>query len=110
MVVDDHPDGDRDRDDAPGLAHLQVGGIQPQARLVAFERTVQESVDLLIDLAAQPRDLVPGNARRPYGLHQVISRTGRHTLDVGLLDHPSQRRLCHPARLQEAREDYMSSF
>ena len=38
------------------------------------------------------------------GLHQVVDRAGRHALDVGLLDHRSQRLLGHPPRLQEARE------
>ena len=42
--------------------------------------------------------------RHAHGLHQVVDRAGRHALDVGLLDHRSQRLLGHPPRLQEARE------
>ena len=40
----------------------------------------------------------------PHRLNQIVDRAGRHALDVGLLDHRSQRLLGHPPRLQEARE------
>ena len=44
------------------------------------------------------------SARHPHRLNQIVDRAGRHALDVGLLDHRSQRLLGHPPRLQEAGE------
>ena len=52
LVVDRHRKGDRDRDDAPVLAHLHVGGIQPQVGPVALQRPLEEAVDLAVDLPA----------------------------------------------------------
>ena len=104
LVVDGHSHGHRDRDDASGLAHLHVGGVEPQIGPVALQRSIEEAVDLIVDLAAQPGDLALGGARHPHRLNQIVDRAGRHPLDVGLLDHRSQRLLGHPPRLQEARE------
>ena len=104
LVVDGHSHGHRDRDDASGLAHLHVGGVEPQIGPVALQRSIEEAVDLIVDLAAQPGDLALGDARHPHRLNQIVDRAGRHALDVGLLDHRSQRLLGHPPRLQEARE------
>ena len=104
LVVDSHRHGHRDRDDASGLAHLHISRIQPQIGPVALQRSIEEAVDLIVDLPAQPRDLALGDAGHAHGLHQVVDRAGRHPLDIGLLDHRSQRLLGHPPRLQEARE------
>jgi hypothetical protein len=71
---------------------------------VAFERPAQERLHPLVDLFAQPRDLALGDAAHPHGLHQVIDRTGRHTLDIGFLHHGGERLLGHPAWLQETRK------
>ncbi len=101
-VVDRHRDGDRDRDDAPGLAPLRTGRVPPQIRPVALQRAVEEVAALVVDPAAQPRDLAPGEARHPHGLRRVVDRAGRHALDAGLPDHRSQRLLRHPARFREA--------
>jgi hypothetical protein len=35
-------DGDRDRDDATGLTDLQIGGVDPDIRPVAFDRALNE--------------------------------------------------------------------
>lgn len=43
-----------DRDDAPGLPHLDVGGIDPEIGPVAFKRAIKEGVNALINLACQP--------------------------------------------------------
>src|SRR3984957_6503577 len=43
--------GDSDRDDASALPHLYISGVEPDIRPTAFQRTVQESLDLFIDLA-----------------------------------------------------------
>ncbi len=45
----------RHADDAPGLARLDVGGVDPQVRPVAFDLAVQERADALVELAAQTR-------------------------------------------------------
>ena len=104
LVVDRDCDGYRDRYDAPGLAHLQIGRIQPEIGPVTLQRPVEEALDLVVDLPAQPGDLALGDAGHAHGLHQVVDRAGRHALDVGLLDHRRQRLLRHPPRLQEAGE------
>ena len=104
LVVDRDRHGHRDRDDAPGLAHLQIGRIQPEIGPLALQRPLEEALDLAVDLAAQPRHLALGDARHPHRLHQVVHRAGRHALDVSLLDHRGQRLLGHPPWLQEAGE------
>ena len=50
LVVDGHSHGHRDRDDASGLAHLHVGGVEPQIGPVALQRSIEEAVDLIVDL------------------------------------------------------------
>ena len=40
LVVDGHSHGHRDRDDASGLAHLHVGGVEPQIGPVALQRSI----------------------------------------------------------------------
>src|SRR4051812_31547478 len=49
-----HRDDHSDRDNAPVLAHLHVGGVDPQIGPVAFERALQEGLHLVVDLRAQP--------------------------------------------------------
>ena len=58
LVVDGHDRGQRD--DAPGLAHLHIGRIQPEIGSVALESSIEEALDLVVDLAAKPRDLALG--------------------------------------------------
>jgi len=57
-----HADGDRHRhgDDPAGLAHLHVGGVDPQIRPLAFDRPLQEGLHPLVDLFARPTDLAFG--------------------------------------------------
>ena len=76
LVVDRDRDGHRDRYDAPGLAHLQIGRIQPEIGPVTLQRPVEEALDLVVDLAAQPGDLALGDAGHAHGLHQVVDRAG----------------------------------
>ena len=100
------PDGDdhRDRDDAMVAAHLHVGRVEPDIGPVAFERPVEEGLDPVVDLRAQPADLAPGDAGPAHRLDEVVDRAGRDALDVGLLDHRGQRLLGHPPRLEKARK------
>ena len=57
-----------------------------------------------VDFAAETRDLALADAVHPHCLDQIVDRTGRYALDVGLLDHRGQCLLGHPSRLQKARE------
>jgi len=100
------PDGDdhRHRDDAPLLAHLHVGGIEPHVRPIAFERAIEEGGDLVVDLAAEPRHLALRHAGHAQRLDQVVDRAGRDALHVGFLDHRGERLLAQAPRLQEGRE------
>jgi hypothetical protein len=54
-----HPDGHdhRDRDDPAGLADLHVGRVEPEIGPVAFDRPVEEALDPVVDLLAEPADL-----------------------------------------------------
>ena len=80
LVVDRDHDCHRDRYDAPGLAHLHIGRIQPEIGPVALQRPVEKAADLVVDLAAQPGDLALGDARHPHRLHQVVEEFIRRFL------------------------------
>ena len=41
---------------------IHIGRIQPEIGPVAFQRPLEEALDLVVDLAAQPRHLALGNA------------------------------------------------
>ena len=58
----------------------------------------------LVDLAAQSRDLALGDALHSHSPHQIVDRAGRDALDIGFLDHGSQRLLGQTARFEEGRE------
>jgi hypothetical protein len=73
-------------------------------RPVALDRTGEEGLHLVVDLATQPADLALGDAGHAHRLHQIVHRTGRDALHVGFLHHGGERLLGHAARLQEARE------
>jgi hypothetical protein len=90
--------------DAALAPDLHVGRVDPKIRPLTLDGTVEERTHPLVDLLAEPRDLALRHARAAHGLHEVIDRAGRDTLDVGLLDHSGERLLGHPARLQEAGE------
>jgi len=51
--VGGHGDYRRDRDDAAALALLEVGRVEPQIGPVAAQRTVEASIDAVIDVFAQ---------------------------------------------------------
>jgi hypothetical protein len=60
VAVDAGNDEYRNKSDAAILAYLQVGGVDPQMRLVALDRSSEEGFHLVIDLAAEPADLALG--------------------------------------------------
>jgi hypothetical protein len=47
MAVDAHPDNHRNRDDTAVLAHLHVGGVDPQMRAAAVDRPGEKAFTLL---------------------------------------------------------------
>lgn len=104
VAIDADRDDDGDGDDAATATDLQVGGVDPQIRPVAFDRSLEEGFHLAVDLFAQPRDLALGDAAHPHRLDEIVNRARRDALHIGLLDDRRQRLLGHPARLQEARE------
>ena len=89
------------RDDAMVVAHLHVGGVEPDIGPIAFQRAIEKGLHPFVDLLAQPADLALGDAGCAHGPHQIIDRSGRDALDIGLLDHGGQRFLGHPPRLEE---------
>lgn len=80
VAIDADGNDHRHRDHPAVLAHLDVGGAEPDVGPIALQRTVEEAGNLVVDLAAQPRDLALGNAGHTHGLDQVIDRAGRHAL------------------------------
>jgi hypothetical protein len=120
VSIDRDRDGHRDRDDAPGLAHLDVGRVDPEiGRLPwservgaplpnptgqSLDRPLEEGLDALVDLTAQAADLAlrdAGHAERP---DQLVDRARRDALHVGFLDDCRECLLGRPPRLQETRE------
>ncbi len=91
-------------DDASALAHLEVGGVDPQVGPLAFNRARQERAHPLVDLGNQAAHLALRYAAGTHGLDQIIDRTGRHPVDVSFLDYRRQRLVRRPAQFQKARE------
>ncbi|MDB5683485.1 MAG: hypothetical protein JWM75_1183 [Sphingomonas bacterium] len=104
VAVHAHCDGDRHRDDAAGLAHLQIGRVDPDVRPVAFDRPIEERLHADVDLLAEPADVALGDAGHPHGFHQIVHRAGRYALNIRLLDDRGQRLFGEPPRLEEAGE------
>ena len=104
LGVGGHGDYGRDWHDAPALAHLQIGGIQPDIGPFAGQRTVQELADPLVDVLAQLRHRALRDPAQPHGLHQLVHAAGRDAADPRFLDHGHQRLLGGLAGLEEARE------
>ena len=102
--VDRHGDYGGNAGDAPALALLEVGGIQPQVGPVANQRAIQEGVHPVVDVLAQLADCVLADPGQPHGLHQVVHPPGRDAADPGLLDDGHQGLLGRLAWLQERRE------
>lgn len=84
IAVDPDRDDHRDRDNAPILTHLHIGGINPQIGPVTLDRAIEESLHLVVDLAAQPRHLALGDPAHAHGLHQIVDGAGRDALHVRL--------------------------
>jgi hypothetical protein len=85
------------------VPHLQVLGVEPEVGVGALERAGPERLDLLVELPADPRDLVLAHMDAQLG-DQVVDLPGRDPVHVGLHDDAQQRLLGTFARLEEARE------
>jgi len=59
-------------DDAASFATLNVGRIDPQVRPAALQRTVEERMNLLVVLAAQPADLKLVDPAHAHRLDQLV--------------------------------------
>ena len=101
-----HGDGDYrcDRDDAAAVAHLEIGGVEPQIPPLTLDRPVEEGVDPLVDVLAELGDLALRDAGEAHRLHQLVDPPGRYAADPGFLDHRDERLLGGLARLQERRK------
>jgi hypothetical protein len=104
LGVRSHGDYCRDGHDPAALAHLQVGGVQPDIGPFPVQRSVQELADPLVDVLAELRDGALRDATEAHGLHELIHPAGRDAADPSLLDHGDQRLLRGLAGLEEARE------
>ena len=102
--VDARGDDRRHRHDAPVLAHLQVGRVEPQVGPLPLDRPLQKGIHPDIDALAQLRYLALRDPAHPHRLHEIVHLAGRHALDPGLLDHRHQGLFGRPARLKETGE------
>src|SRR4051794_8528108 len=93
VAVDADRDDHRHRDDAPALAHLYIGGVNPQVGPVAFDRPVQERFHRVVDLFAQPADLALGDAGHAHRLDQVVDRARGDAVHIGFLNNRGERLL-----------------
>jgi hypothetical protein len=89
---------------AAGVAHLEVGGVEPQIRPFAFDPAIEEGADAHVDVLAERRDLALRDAAHAHRLDQLVDLARRDALDPRLLDDRDERLLGRLARLQEARE------
>ena len=85
------------------FADLLDLAVEPHVGVAALQRPFAERLDLLVQAAAQPRDLVLAHVHA-HLLDQPVDLAGGDAVDVGLLDDRDQRLLRAPARLQKARE------
>jgi len=90
-----------------GLAHMQVGRVEVDVGEAGVpERTSPERTHHLIESGANPRHLGLGDPGiDTQGLHQVIDRTSRNPMHVGLHHHRVQGLIDPPPRLQDHREE-----
>ena len=111
--VHGHRDYGRHGDDAPALADLQIGGVEPQVGPLALQGAPQKGPDPLVDgepwVAIGPRamasaELGDGGLRDPAHAHrldEVVDLARRDAGDPSLLDDGHQRLLDGLSRLQE---------
>ncbi|EXS68267.1 hypothetical protein BF95_16770 [Sphingobium sp. Ant17] len=57
IAVNADGNDDRDRDNATGSPHFDVGRVHPEIGPVAFDRTIEKGLHPLVDLHAQSADL-----------------------------------------------------
>lgn len=70
ILVDRHGHYDGAADDTNALAHLQVGGIEPEVGPCAPPTGGSGRYSLVVDLAAEPADLALAHPARTHGFHQ----------------------------------------
>src|SRR6202008_401820 len=99
--VHPHSHYHRDAHDAPGLARLHIGRVDPQVRPVAFDLAVEERAHAFVEFAAQAADLALGPPAHPERLDEIVHRTRGNAVHVGLLDHGGKRLLGGTTWLQE---------
>jgi hypothetical protein len=94
-------------DDPPPDPALQVGSVREHVREPGVvEAAVAESVELPVELSADPRHLALGDPRSdPKRLDQVVDLAGRHAVHVRLHHHREQGPIDPAAPLEQAREE-----
>jgi hypothetical protein len=99
LPVHGHAGGHRagHRDHAPGLADLDVGGVEPQAGVcLARERPAAEGLDLGVERGAHPAHLAAADAVDADGPEEVVDTAGADPRHVRLLDNREQGPLGPP--------------
>src|ERR671910_341514 len=101
-----HPNGydHRHRGHVSVLAGFDVGGVDPDVGVSAFELSVTEALHLPIQFLTKFRYPTLGDAAHPQRLHQLIHLAGGDTMHVGFLNDRCQCPLGLPTRLQKRGE------
>ncbi|CAA2105618.1 hypothetical protein MBUL_03283 [Methylobacterium bullatum] len=68
--------------DAPVLANLHGGRVDPEVGPLALDRPIEERAHALVDLLVQPRHLAFRHAGATHRLYQIVHRAGQDALDV----------------------------
>ena len=87
--------------DAAAISDLLDLGVEPQVGVAAFERTITERVDLLVEPGADPGDLALRDPQ-PKRLDDLVDLARGDAGDVRLLHDRDERLLRAPTRLEEA--------
>ena len=89
-------------DDPAGLADLHIGCVNPEIGPVTLDGAVEESLDPLVDLLAEPRYLALRDAAHPHRLDQIVDRAGGNALNIniGFRNRRGERFLRGLARLE----------
>jgi len=64
---------------------LRVGRVDRYVRPATLDRAIAERLSAAVDLFAKPTDLALGDAGHPQRFDEIVERSRRDALDIGLL-------------------------
>ena len=95
FVADSHSDQDRDRLHVARPAALDHRAVEIEITVVAFQRAISPSLELVIDLVVQPAHFARGDVNTAQFARDVADFSGRNALQIHL-DQGFLERAFHP--------------